>query len=157
MKKLFSVIVLSFLALGVSAQASDELAQIRQILGKEKKDLIKQFMNLNEAESSKFWPLYDEYTEKRKSIADDRIGLLKDYVNGYTGMTDALAGTLGKKYFKNEAANLKLQQKYFKKLSKSVSPMKAMQFMQAENYIQTTLRSALQDAIPFIGEFEKTK
>jgi hypothetical protein len=30
-----------------------------------------------------------------------------------------------------------------------------MQFMQAEAYLQTTIRSAIQDEIPFIGEFEK--
>jgi hypothetical protein len=157
MKKLVSVIVFGILAFNVSAQGADEMAEIRQILGKEKKDLIKQFMNLNEADAAKFWPLYDQYSEKRTSIANDRISLLKDYVNGYDGMTEELASSLGKKYFKNESANLKLQQKYFKKISKSVSPMKAMQFMQAENYIQTTIKSALQDAIPFVGEFEKSK
>lgn len=28
--------------------------------------------------------------------------------------------------------------------------------MQADQYIQTSIKSAIQDAIPFIGEFEKT-
>jgi hypothetical protein len=157
MKKLVSVIVFGILAFNVSAQGADEMAEIRQILGKEKKDLIKQFMNLNEADAAKFWPLYDEYSEKRKALADDRIDILKDYADQYIGITNDQAKALGKRYFKNESSILKLQEKYFNKLSKSVSPLKAMQFMQAENYIQTTLRSALQDAIPFIGEFEKSK
>lgn len=157
MKKTFCLIVLALFGFGAMAQSADELAQIRQILGKEKKDLIKQFMSLNEADAAKFWPLYDEYSEKRKSLADDRINILKDYANQYMGITDDQAKALGKRYFKNESSILKLQEKYFNKLSKSVSPLKAMQFMQAENYIQTTLRSALQDAIPFIGEFEKSK
>jgi hypothetical protein len=157
MKKTFCLIVLALFGFGAMAQSGDELAQIRQILGKEKKELIKGFMNLNEADAAKFWPLYDEYSEKRKSLADDRINILKDYANQYIGITNDQAKALGKRYFKNESSILKLQEKYFNKLSKSVSPLKAMQFMQAENYIQTTLRSALQDAIPFIGEFEKTK
>jgi hypothetical protein len=157
MKKTFCLIVLTLFGFGAMAQSADELAQIRQILGKEKKDLIKQFMSLNEADAAKFWPLYDEYSEKRKALADDRIDILKDYADQYMGITDDQAKALGKRYFKNESSILKLQEKYFNKLSKSVSPLKAMQFMQAENYIQTTLRSALQDAIPFIGEFEKSK
>jgi hypothetical protein len=157
MKKTFCLIVLALFGFGAMAQSADELAQIRQILGKEKKDLIKQFMSLNDADAAKFWPLYDEYSEKRKSLADDRINILKDYANQYAGITNDQAKALGKRYFKNESSILKLQEKYFNKLSKSVSPLKAMQFMQAENYIQTTLRSALQDAIPFIGEFEKSK
>ena len=151
---LFVFAVLGFAA---TAQTADELAQIRQILGKEKKDLIKQFMSLNEADAAKFWPLYDEYSEKRKALADDRINIIKDYANQYVGLTDDQSKALGKRYFKNESSILKLQEKYYNKMSKSVSPLKAMQFMQAENYIQTTLRSALQDAIPFIGEFEKSK
>ncbi|MFN9493486.1 MAG: hypothetical protein ACK57D_10575, partial [Sphingobacteriales bacterium] len=56
----------------------------------------------------------------------------------------------------NDKAVLKLQEKYFKKISKSLSPLKAVQFMQADQYIQTTVKSALQDAIPFIGEFEQS-
>jgi hypothetical protein len=114
-------------------------------------------MSLNEAEAAKFWPVYDEYSEKRKVLADDRIQILKSYADQYAGMTDDQSKALGKRYFKNESSILKLQQKYYNKISKSVSPLKAMQFMQAEIYIQTTLRSELQDAIPFIGEFEKTK
>lgn len=157
MKKIFCLIVFAVAAFGTMAQSADELAQIRQILGKEKKELIRQFMSLNEADAAKFWPVYDEYSEKRKVLADDRIDILKDYADQYVGMTDDQSKALGKRYFKNESSILKLQQKYYNKLSKSVSPLKAMQFMQAENYIQTTLRSALQDAIPFIGEFEKTK
>lgn len=157
MKKIICSIVFAVVAFGTMAQSADELAQIRQILGKEKKELIRQFMSLNEADAAKFWPVYDEYSEKRKALADDRIDILKDYADQYVGMTDDQSKALGKRYFKNESSILKLQQKYYNKLSKSVSPLKAMQFMQAENYIQTTLRSALQDAIPFIGEFEKTK
>jgi hypothetical protein len=157
MKKVLSLIALVCIGFAVNAQTGDELAEIRKILGKEKKDLIKGFMNLNEGDAAKFWPLYDQYSEKRKALGNDRINLLKDYVNGYSGMGEDLAKDLGNKYFKNETAALKLQKKYFKKLSKAVSPTKAMQFMQAENYISTTLRSAVQDAIPFIGEFEKTK
>jgi hypothetical protein len=157
MKKLLCLIVVAIAAFGASAQTTDELAQIRQILGKEKKELIRGFMSLNEADAAKFWPVYDEYSEKRKVLADDRIQILKSYADQYAGMTDDQSKALGKRYFKNESSILKLQQKYYNKMSKSVSPLKAMQFMQAEIYIQTTLRSELQDAIPFIGEFEKTK
>jgi hypothetical protein len=99
--------------------------------------------------------LYDEYSEKRKLLADDRISILNDYANQYVGLTDDQVKTLGSRYIKNEKAILKLQEKYYNKISKAVSPLKSMQFMQAEAYLQTTIRSAIQDEIPFIGEFEK--
>jgi hypothetical protein len=155
MRKLLSLIAFVCFAFAATAQTADELAEIRKILGKEKKDLIKGFMNLNEGDAAKFWPLYDEYSEKRKLLADDRISILNDYANQYVGLTDDQAKTLGSRYFKNEKAILKLQEKYYNKISKAVSPLKSMQFMQAEAYLQTTIRSAIQDEIPFIGEFEK--
>jgi hypothetical protein len=157
MKKVLSLIAFVCIGFAATAQTADELAEIRKILGKEKKDLIKQFMSLNETDGAKFWPLYDEYSAKRKALADDRIDIIGDYADQYVGMTDDQSKQLAGRYFKNETSIMKLQQKYYKKISKAVSPLKAMQFMQAEQYLQTTIRSAIQDEIPFIGEFEKTK
>jgi hypothetical protein len=157
MKKLLALIVLCVSLHTANAQsASDELSYIRTVFGKEKKELIKQFMNLNDADAAKFWPIYDEYTAKQKSLGDDRIAAINEYANQYAGLTDDQAKSIAGKIMKNDLSVLKLQQKYFKKISKSLSPLKAVQFMQADQYIQTTIKSAVQDAIPFIGEFEKT-
>lgn len=157
MKKLLALIVFSFVLISVHAQSlTDELTYVRNVFGKEKKDLIRGFMSLNDAEAAKFWPLYDEYTAKQKTLADDRIAAIGDYAKQYTALTNDQAKSLVKRVMKNDKAVLKLQQKYFKKISKAVSPLKAAQFMQADQYIQTTIKSAVQDMIPFIGEFEQT-
>jgi hypothetical protein len=50
-----------------------------------------------------------------------------------------------------------LQKNTYGKMSKSVSALKATQFMQTEIYLQTQLRAVIQDEIPFIGELDKTK
>lgn len=156
MKKIFLSILVLVTVNAVSAQSmSDEVAYIRSIFGKEKKELIKQFMNLNDAESAKFWPVYDQYTEAQKKLADERIAAIADYAKQYNGLTDDQAKNLVGRILKNDKAVTKLQGQYFKKLSKTLSPLKAAQFMQADQYIQTTIKSAMQDLIPFIGEFEQ--
>ena len=156
MKKIVLSICILLSATAVSAQsAKDEVAFIRSIFGKEKKELIRQFMNLNQEESAKFWPIYDEYTAAQQKLADDRISAIGDYARQYSGLTDEQASSLANRIFKNDQAVLKLQNKYFKKMSKSLTPLKAAQFMQADQYIQTTIKSATQDLIPFIGEFEQ--
>ena len=157
MKNVFFVLLTMATGFTAMAQNTDELAQLRQIFGQEKKDIIKQFLNLNDADAAKFWPIYDEYTASRKSLADDRIAIIKDYGNQYATLTDAQAKSIGDRYFKNESSILKLQEKYYKKISKDVSPLKALQFMQAEVYLQTQIRASVQDEIPFIGEYDKTK
>lgn len=157
MKKIFALIVLCVSLQSVNAQSlADEISYIRSVFGKEKKDLIKQFMNLNEADAAKFWPIYDEYTSKQQALADDRIKAIGEYAKQYSTLTDDQAKAVAGKIMKNDMAVLKLQKKYFNKISKSLSPLKAVQFMQADQYIQTTIKSAVQDAIPFIGEFEQS-
>lgn len=156
MKKVFALIAfLGCIQFATAQSLNDELSYIRNVFGKEKKDLVRQFMSLNDEESAKFWPIYEEYTAKQKSLADDRIATIADYAKQYSGLTNDQAKALAGRIMKNDMAVLKLQQKYFKKISKSLSPLKAVQFMQADQYIQTTIKSAVQDMIPFIGEFEQ--
>lgn len=159
MKKL----VFFFLAISASiftqAQVAgdDELAMIKDFLKTEKKDLVKEYMKLDETQSAKFWPMYDEYQEKRRGLAQERLQIIKDYGASFASMTDDQASGLVKRIFKNDKAYTKLQESYFKKFSKSITPIKAAQFLQLEEYFRTMIRAEIQDAIPFIGEIERKK
>lgn len=157
MQKIIFIVVICLTGLGLQAQSNDELAMLREMFGKEKKDIISQFLKLPAADSAKFWPLYEEYSAKRKTLGDDRISIIKDYADQYTNITNEQAKKLGDRLFKNESDILKLQEQYYKKMSKSVSALTATQFMQTEIYLQTQLRAVIQDEIPFIGEMNKSK
>ena len=155
-------LVLFFLAIStyIFTQAQigdDELAMIKDFLKTEKKDLVKEYMKLDEAQSAKFWPMYDQFQEKRRGLAQERLQIIKDYGASFASMTDDQASSIVKRIFKNDKAYSKLQQSYFKKFSKSVSPIKAAQFLQLEEYFRTMIRAEIQDAIPFIGEIERKK
>lgn len=158
MKKL----VLFFLAIStyIFTQAQigdDELAMIKDFLKTEKKDLVKEYMKLDDAQSAKFWPMYDEFQEKRRGLAQERLQIIKDYGASFASMTNDQASSIVKRIFKNDKSYSKLQQSYFKKFSKSISPIKAAQFLQLEEYFRTMIRAEIQDAIPFIGEIERKK
>lgn len=159
MKKiLFSLFALmAFTFLQAQVVSDDELQYIKDALKSEKKDLVKEYMGLNDAEASKFWPLYDEYQNQRGGLGRERLQIIRDYASQYAQLTDDQAKGLVKRIFKNDKANTKLQQKYFKKISKAVSPLKAAQYLQLESYFQTLVRYEVQDAIPFIGEIERKK
>ena len=157
MKKVIILLLSICTGFASMAQSSDELAMLREMFGKEKKDIISEFLKLSETDGAKFWPLYDEYSAKRKALGDYRSKIIKDYANQYTNLTNDQAKNLGDRLFKNESDIIKLQQKYYSKMSKAVSPLKATQFMQTELYLQTQLRAEIQDEIPFIGELDKTK
>jgi hypothetical protein len=159
MKKLLITLAFMAGAYGIQAQEfnTDEIAYIKDALKAEKKDLVKEYMALTDADAAKFWPLYDEFQNQRAGIARERLQIIKDYASQYKMMTDDQAKSLVKRAMKNDKANLKLKDKYFKKISKKVSPLKAAQYIQMEDYFQTLVRYEVQDAIPFIGDIERKK
>lgn len=142
-----------------SSQASypEETEIIQNLWGMEKRAIIEEYMDFSESEVQLFWPVYDEYADKRKKLAADRIAILQDYVSNYDNLTNEKAEELTEKIFKNNSQLDKLQMKYYKAMKKAVSPIRASQFMQLEGYLQTIIRYEIQDALPFIGELEQRK
>jgi hypothetical protein len=159
MKKTFFVLVFAMTGMLMQAQdiSVDEISYIKDALKKEKKELVKEYMTLNETEAGKFWPLYEEFQNQRGGLNRERLQLIKDYGAQYSMLTDDQAKGLIKRAIKNDKANLKLKDKYFKKMSKQIGSLKAAQFIQLEDYFQTLVRYEIQDAIPFIGEIERTR
>lgn len=159
MKKvvLFFLAVSAFIFTQAQVAGDDELTMIKDYLKAEKKDLVKEYMKLDEAQSAKFWPMYDEFQAKRRDLSQERLQIIKDYGEQFASMSNDQASSLVKRIFKNDKAYTKLQQSYFKKFSKTISPIKAAQFLQLEEYFRTMIRAEIQDAIPFIGEIERKK
>jgi hypothetical protein len=159
MKKMIFAFIFAMSGLAMQAQevSTDEIAYIKDILKKEKKDLVKEYMGLSETDATKFWPLYEEFQNQRAGLNRERLQLIKDYGAQYDMLTGDQAKSLAKRALKNDKANLKLKSKYFNKISKKVGGLKAAQYMQLEDYFQTLVRYEIQDAIPFIGEIERTR
>ncbi len=158
-QKLFktgAILFTCLLTLSAYAQSNkEEVSIIQNLYGMEKKEVIRQVMDLTDIQASGFWPIYDEYETERKKLGADRIAIINDYINSYTTLTDAKADELINRVFKNDAALDKLQKTYYGKIKKVLSPLKAAQFTQVESYLQTAIRSAVSEELPFIGEFKK--
>jgi hypothetical protein len=137
--------------------STDEISYIKDALKKEKKDLVREYMGLSEADAANFWPLYEEFQNQRSGLNRERLQLIKDYGAQYSMLSDDQAKSLIKRAIKNDKANLKLKDKYFKKMSKKIGSLKAAQYIQLEDYFQTLVRYEIQDAIPFIGEIERSR
>ena len=57
----------------------------------------------------------------------------------------------------NNIAFENLYMKYYKKMKPVVGAVTAAQFIQAEAYFRSTVKTAVLDDIPFIGEIDRTK
>lgn len=155
MKKILTLVVCSLFAGSLNAQSNtDEIALIQSAYGMEKKQIIVQFMKLTEAENAGFWKIYDEYEAERKELGKKRANNIIDYANNYGKLTDAKATELVNSSFDIQINLSKLLKKTYAKLSKVMSPIRAAQFVQLENYLETMVRMELSDDIPLIGELE---
>ncbi|MEX6686967.1 hypothetical protein QTN47_05655 [Danxiaibacter flavus] len=157
MKKQILLVFVLFVAAQLSAQSTvdDDMAIIQSVFGKEKKELVGSFMALTGDTATKFWAVYDEYEAERKSLGKERFNVIKDYANQYASLTDEQAAALAKRVMGNDLSYAKMHEKYFKKVEKVVGGKNAAKFFQLESYIQNTIRTNVQNQIPFIGELEE--
>jgi hypothetical protein len=158
MKKVF-LLAGMILSSYVYSQSSmkDDVDYIQKIYGKTKTELVSNYMNLSGVQSEEFMKIYDSYEAERKSLGQNKIKLISDYAQKYETLTDQDADALAKASLKNNMDYEKLYSKYYDKFKKSVGAINAAKFIQLESYLQTEIRSAIQNNIPFIGEIDRTK
>jgi len=153
---LFPTVLFLLISTFVRVQ-NDEIQTVQKEWGKDKKELVSLAMDLSAADSVKFWPLYNNYEKERQKLGRERILILTDYSDHFESLTNAKADELITKIFKNELALTNLQQRYYISLKGKLGALKAAKFMQVESYISTSIRSAIQEELPFIGELDSMK
>jgi len=154
MKKIPIMCCLLLIGFFVKAQSSDDVALVQSLWGLEKRAIVEEYMDLSPAEETAFWTEYEAYEASRKELGKERIAIISEYVGSFEDLTDEKASELMTKAIANNIAIQKQMKKTFKRMSKSVSPVKAAQFIQLENYFITSIQMYLQETLPFIGELE---
>jgi hypothetical protein len=158
MKKLLTAVCVLFV-FSVSAQVTqDDVNLIQSMYGKDKRDIMQAYLTFkDEATGTSFWKLYDSYEAERKKLGQDFIKFLQDYAKNYSSLTAAKADELILKASTNNIAFENLYMKYYKKMKPVVGAVTAAQFIQAEAYFRSSVKTAILDDIPFIGEIDRTK
>ena len=126
MKKVLAVLLVlvccSFVS-SVFAQSKTDEAEInRANIEAQKKEVVAANMQLTDAESKAFWPVYNEYQREMKVVTDKLVAVIEDFAKNYNTMTDAKAGEILKAYLATEKERLVLKEKYVPKFQK-VLPM----------------------------------
>ena len=158
MKKQIVIAASLLLSVGMFAQSNKEdIDIIQSIFGKEKKELVQAYMSIPEAQSAKFWTLYDAYETSRKKLGQERIKLIEDYATNYEKLDNKKAADLTAKKLAWADKYTKFQQSYLTKFSGVIGGLQAAKFIQLEDYIENCIRLTIQEEIPFIGELDKSK
>lgn len=152
MRKLFISLLVTFISISSFSQAKSEVDLMQALFGITKLEVVNAFVKPSEAEKEAFTTLYNEYETKRMELGKVRIELLNEYAEKWEGMTSEQADEWMKKVLDASAKRDKLIRTYYKKIKKATNAKVATQFYQIETYILTSIRLAIYENIPFVGE-----
>jgi hypothetical protein len=102
-------------------------------------------LKLTPSEAEKFWPVYNEFQEKKTGIQQQRIQLNRRFNQEGATMTDEQLIILGDKLMELEIAEAELSMKFHQTLKGLLSPDKILRLYQAENQYRQQLLRQLQE------------
>jgi len=126
---------------------------LRSDLNASKVRILNEALRLTEEEGKAFWPIYREYEAESFTLADARLELTEEFItfqNSDTRDPDH-ARLIADKWFALREDRLKLWRKYYEKISKAVSPIRAAQFIQIEHEISLYIDLGIASEAPLLG------
>ena len=163
-RALFTATLVAIMALitpAARAAVDDNIYNYLQVLRSDfnsaKVELVNRIMKLSAEEAQKFWPVYREYEAELGKMAVDRAELIQEFVQSHKDGTfdNPRADDIATRWFKGQRARLDLMEKYHKKFKKSLSPIRAGQFLQIEHQLAIFIDITIASEMPLVGEKSK--
>lgn len=126
---------------------ADEQVLLKQIQA-DRRSIFADNLGLTDAESVKFWPVYDAYEAKRQKLEERYIAMVNDFANNYDTLTDERASKILVERMQIEKDMLELKNEYTKKVAEVLPGKKALRYAQIESRITNILRRNLYTVIP---------
>jgi len=153
MKKIILGFSLLFFAATMMAQNTHDYMEVeRAALKTEKKAIVAEAMVFTEDESKVFWPLYNEYNEKKYVINTKVYNNIVEYADNYETLSDEKAIELWVNSMKYKDELSKLEKTYFKHFQKILPGKKAARYFQVESKIKMLISAQLALEIPLIED-----
>ena len=112
-------------------------------------------LNLTSQEAEKFWPVYNEFQDKRNAIQIERQILNRNFNQNELNMTDKEMIEAGDKHVALQVQEAALAQEYHKKFKEILSPAKVIRLYQAENQYRLQLLNELKDNKPLRNNLQQ--
>jgi len=144
-------------AAGVDDNIYNYLQLLRSDFNSAKVEAVNGIMKLSAEDAKKFWPIYREYENELGKQAINRAEFIAEFVQSHKdgSFDEAKAKDMAKRWFKGQRARLDLLEKYHGRIEKSLSAVKAGQFLQIENQIGIFIDMTIAAEMPRVGESVK--
>ena len=134
------------------ADLNDAIEMVRSMAALERRAVIAEQLQLTGEESTKFWPIYDDYAADKKRINDRLIKIITDYGANFENLSDELATSLVDDHMDVQSDLLKLRSKYLRKFNKVLAPKTLARFYQLENKFDAVTNVVMAQGIPLVAE-----
>ena len=134
-----------------SAGAQQERGAIELIktqVASQRLALVAENLQLTEAESAIFWPVYREFHAERDKLTDRRISMLKEFRDNFDGLSEDQARRLLDDYIRLQDDFLKLRKKYLRNFRAVLSEKRTLRYFQIENKLDTIIEYELTQVVP---------
>ena len=160
MKSVMSVIVAGMFLCAVpafaeTASSADTNMQILvQKLKADKKLVVAANMELTDAESKGFWPLYDAYQKDLQHVNERIVKAVSEFAEAYNQGKGTIANDTAKKLLNEaivvEEKEVVLKREYADKIGKVLPAAKTARYIQIENKIRAIIKFELAQQIPLV-------
>jgi len=134
------------------ASLDSDVALLRQDIQSEKKQIIAANLQLTDAESTKFWPVYNQYNAELTELGNQKYALIKEYAQGFGKLTDEQALSLIRRSLELDEQLAQLRSKYVSIFNKVLPGTKTATFFQMDRRIAALIDLKLAAEIPFVQD-----
>jgi hypothetical protein len=137
-------------ALVAQERPADNGQLVRDKLQTDKKLAVAQGLELTQAESTAFWPVYESYQNDQRRGFDRLMQVVGDYAGSYQAMTDSTARRLLESTIAIYRDRQTLMESYLPKFRAVLSDRKVARYYQIEQKIRAMLDYELATGVPLI-------
>jgi len=125
-----------------------DIQMLRQDIRSKKKQTIAANLHLTDADATKFWPVYDQYTDELVKINNEKYAVIKEYADAWGTLKDDQALSLTNRALAVDEKVAQLRIKYVPIFSKVVAGSKVATFFQIERRVQALIDLQLSAQLP---------
>jgi hypothetical protein len=130
--------------------ADQQMALMRKRIESVRKQLVASNLTLTDADATRFWPVYDQYSRELSKITESKTALIKEYCNAYGSLTDEQADSLVSRWLDTDIAALELHRKYLPIFRKVLGGKVTATFFQVEQRINMMIDLQLTSQLPLV-------
>ena len=144
-----AIVLASVVAPCAMAQTSKvDIAVAREQLKAARMAYVADVMKFTAEEGNAFWPLYGEYRNAMDRVGDELLKVVLKYADVYPNVPPEQARQSLKDYLAVDQKFVETRAECLERISRTLTPARALLLVQVENRLDLALRSQLAEAVP---------